>query len=81
MGADPLSCGDPDERGYYIPDEDHPKDGGAMNDPLEEQALNKAVEDLVAEMVRVKPELFEQEAREVIRGTVEHLLRDAGKVD
>ena len=52
-----------------------------MNDPFQEQALNDAIEELVAEMIRLEPRLIEQEVREVIRGTVEHLRRDAGKVD
>ena len=50
---------------------DHPRD----------EALNDAIDELIAQMARIEPDLIKEEAREVIAETVEHLLRDVGKVD
>jgi hypothetical protein len=46
-----------------------------------DEALNEAIDELIAQMARLEPELIEEEAREVIAETVGHLLRDVGKVD
>jgi hypothetical protein len=46
-----------------------------------DEALNEAIDQLIAHMARVEPDLIEEEAREVIAETVGHLLRDVGKVD
>ena len=45
------------------------------------EALNEAIDELIAQMARVEPDLLKAEAREVIAETVGHLLRDVGKVD
>jgi hypothetical protein len=50
-------------------------------DYYEDEALNEAIDELIAQMTRVEPDLIKEEAREVIAGTVGHLLRDVGKVD
>jgi hypothetical protein len=50
---------------------DHPRD----------EALNEAIDELIAQMARLEPDLIKEEAHEVIIETVEHLLRDVGKVD
>jgi len=50
-------------------------------DHYEDEALNEAIDQLIARMTRLKPDLIKEEAREVIAGTVGHLLRDVGKVD
>ena len=50
-------------------------------DHYEDEALNEAIDELIAQMSRVEPDLIKEEAREVIAGTVGHLLRDVGKVD
>jgi len=50
-------------------------------DHYEDEALNAAIDELIAQMTRVEPNLLTEEAREVIAETVEHLLRDVGKVD
>ena len=50
-------------------------------DHYEDEALNEAIDELIAQMARVEPDLLTVEAREVIAETVEHLLRDVGKVD
>jgi len=47
----------------------------------EDEALNDAIDKLIAQMARVEPELLQEEAREVIARTVEDLLRDVGTVD
>jgi hypothetical protein len=49
--------------------------------PYEDQAIEQAVDNLVAEIGRVEPNLLQEDAREEIRRTVEDLMRDAGKVD
>ena len=46
-----------------------------------DEALNEAIDELIAQMARVEPDLIKTEAREVIAETVGHLLRDVGKVD
>ena len=46
-----------------------------------DEALNEAIDELIAQMARLEPDLLEEEAREVIAETVGHLLRDVGKVD
>ncbi len=46
-----------------------------------DEALNVAIDDLIAQMARVEPGLLQDEAREVIRETVEELLRNVGKID
>ena len=46
-----------------------------------DEALNEAIDELIAQMARVEPDLLTVEAREVIAETLEHLLRDVGKVD
>ena len=43
--------------------------------------LSEAIDELIAQMARLEPDLITEEAREVIAETVEHLLRDVGKVD
>jgi hypothetical protein len=50
-------------------------------DYYEDEALNEAIDELIAQMTRVEPDLIKEEAREVIAGTVGHLLRDVRKVD
>jgi len=47
----------------------------------EDEALDETLDDLIAQMGRVEPKLLTEEAHEVVVETVEHLLRDAGKVD
>ena len=46
-----------------------------------DEALNKAIDELIVRMARLEPDLLKEEAREVIAETVGHLLRDVGKVD
>ena len=48
---------------------------------LEDEALNGAIDELIAQMARVEPDLLQEEAREVIVRTVEDLLREVGTVD
>ena len=48
---------------------------------FEDKALNSAIDELIAQMARVEPDLLQAEAREVIVRTVEDLLRDVGSVD
>ena len=50
-------------------------------DHFGDEALNEAIDELIAQMARVEPDLIKTEAREVIAETVGHLLRDVGKVD
>ena len=45
-----------------------------------DEALNEAIDELIAQMARVEPDLIKEEAREVMAETVGHLLRDVGKV-
>ena len=45
------------------------------------EALNEAIDELIAQMARLEPDLIKEEAREVIAETVGHLLKDVGKVD
>ncbi len=47
----------------------------------EDEALNVAVDELIAQMARLEPGLIREEAREVIAETVGELLRDVGKID
>ncbi len=47
----------------------------------EDEDLNVAIDELIAQMARVEPNLLQEDAREVIARTVEDLLRDAGTVD
>jgi hypothetical protein len=47
----------------------------------EDEALNGAIDELIAQMARVEPDLLQAEAREVITRTVEDLLREVGTVD
>jgi hypothetical protein len=47
----------------------------------EDEALNDAIDELIAQMARVEPNLHQEEAREVIARTVEDLLREVGTVD
>jgi hypothetical protein len=47
----------------------------------EDEALNGAIDELIAQMARVEPYLLQEEAREVITRTVEDLLREVGTVD
>jgi len=46
-----------------------------------DEAVTEAIDELIAQMARVEPDLIKEEAYEVIVETVEHLLRDVGKVD
>jgi hypothetical protein len=46
-----------------------------------DEALNGAIDELIAQMARVEPDLLQEEAREVIVRTVEDLLREVGTVD
>jgi hypothetical protein len=46
-----------------------------------DEAVTEAIDELIAQMARVEPDLIKEEAHEVIVETVEHLLRDVGKVD
>jgi len=48
---------------------------------LEDEALNGAIDELIAQMARVEPDLLQEEAREVIVRTVEDLIREVGTVD
>jgi hypothetical protein len=47
----------------------------------EDEALNSAIDELIAQMARVEPNLIQGEAREVIARTVEDLLREVGTVN
>jgi hypothetical protein len=47
----------------------------------EYQALNEALDRLVAEMARIEPNLVRTEAREVLSEAVRKLIRIAGPVD
>jgi hypothetical protein len=47
----------------------------------EDEALIAAIDELIAQMARVQPDLLQEEAREVITRTVEDLLREVGTVD
>ena len=40
-----------------------------------------AIDELIAQMAQVEPNLLQEDAREVIARTVEDLLRDVGTVD
>jgi hypothetical protein len=53
----------------------------AMDHYGDDEALNEAINELIAQMARVEPDLIKEEAREVIADTVGQLLRDVGKVD
>jgi hypothetical protein len=46
-----------------------------------DEALNSAIDELIAQMARVQLDLLQEEAREVIARTVEDLLREVGTVD
>ncbi len=46
-----------------------------------DEALNEAIDELIAQMTRVEQDLIKEEAREVVAGTVGHLLRYVAKVD
>ncbi len=48
---------------------------------FEDEALNGAIDELIAQMARVQPDLLQEEAREMIVRTVEDLLREVGTVD
>ena len=50
-------------------------------DHYQDEALNDAIDELIAQMARVEPDLLQEEAREVITRTVEDLLREVGTVD
>jgi hypothetical protein len=50
-------------------------------DRYEDETLNVAIDELVAQMARVEPALIQEEAREVIAKTVGELLRDVGKIE
>ena len=50
-------------------------------DHHEDEGLNEAIDELIAQMVRLEPDLIKEEAREVIAETVGQLLRDVGKVE
>jgi hypothetical protein len=50
-------------------------------DDYGDEALNVAIDELIAQMARVEPDLIREEAREVIADTVGELLRDVGKID
>ena len=47
----------------------------------EDEALDGAIDELIAQMARVEPDLIQAEAREVIARTVEDLLREVGTID
>ncbi len=49
--------------------------GRSVVDHYHDEALNVAIDELIAQMARVEPGLIGDEAREVIAGTVENLLR------
>ncbi len=46
-----------------------------------DEALNDAIDELIAQMARAEPNLIQEQAREVIADTVGELLRDVGKID
>ena len=46
-----------------------------------DKASNEAIDELIAQMTRLEPDLIKEEARVVIAETVGHLLKDVGKVD
>ena len=46
-----------------------------------DEALNGAIDELIAQMARVEPDLLQEEAREVIVRTVEDLIREVGTID
>jgi hypothetical protein len=52
-----------------------------MDHYRDDEALNEAIDELIAQMARLDSDLIKEEAREVIAETVGHLLRDVGKVD
>jgi predicted component of type VI protein secretion system len=70
----------PERDGYTVCQGPPAQAGDAMH-PYEDQAIEQAVDNLVAEIGRVEPNLLQEDAREEIRRTVEDLMRDAGKVD
>jgi hypothetical protein len=53
----------------------------AMHHYGDDEALNEAIDELIAQMARLEPDLLKVEAHEVIAETVAHLLRDVGKID
>ena len=55
--------------------------GRSVMEYYEDEALNDAIAELIAQMARVEPDLIQAEAREVIARTVEDLLREVGTVD
>lgn len=55
--------------------------GRSVMEHYEDEALNDAIDELIAQMARVEPDLLQEEAREVIVRTVEDLLREVGTVD
>ena len=50
-------------------------------DQYNTETLSEAIDELIAQMARLEPDLLKEEAREVIAETVRHLLGDVGKVD
>ncbi len=54
---------------------------GLVSNGFEDEALNDAIDELIAQMARVEPDLLQEEAQEVIARTVEDLLRKVGTVD
>jgi hypothetical protein len=58
-----------------------PSGGRRAMDHYGDETVNEAIDELIAQMARVEPDLIKEEAREVIAETVGHLLRDVGKVD
>jgi hypothetical protein len=56
--------------------EQNVKHGGSGEAPT----IVDAIEDLVAEMSRVEPDLVREDARQAIRRAVNDLLKDAGAV-
>ena len=55
--------------------------GRSVMEHYDDEDLNLAIDELVAQMARVEPDLLQEDAREVIARTVEDLLRDVGTVD
>jgi hypothetical protein len=72
---------DRDPNGYVVLYPEHKKSRLEGRPSPKDQALIKAINVLVAEMVRAEPDLVRADACEAIRRTVRDLLRDAGKVD
>jgi hypothetical protein len=55
--------------------------GRSIMEHYEDEDSIVAIDELIAQMAQVEPNLLQEDAREVIARTVEDLLRDVGTVD